>query len=452
MRVSGPRWPDAHWSRLTLVLGFAALLCSCQLMDRMTGKSAAAAKQANDLQELQLKVMRFADEYAGGVIEPTQNFQMSINDPDGRLAAQYWKTSQATAAYTIGSGPNAVTNALDMVVLASLSRMVLEDAWVGERFGERAIPLRDAHRRLERRAWDLIESILSAQNIDQLHRVIDEWRARNPNIRAVSYVHFRDFAKSIGRPGPGESEAKGGLFQLLGLDPLSNLDPAVREITQTRQLAERTIYYMQRVPNLLDMQVQLLTYQVVAMPETRRVLTDVDQFGGAAVAASQLADQLPSIVTREREAAIKQFMDAINTQSAQMRGLLSEMRAALDAGTGASDSVNETIRSLDQLMARFDKPKPPGTPAAPPGRPFDITEYTAAAAEFSRTVNQLQQLIVGIEHGTPALSQSAANAAAQLQNVVDHILWRLLLIGVLLLAAGLGTALAYRIIRKRWLA
>ena len=51
---------------------------------------------------------------------------------------------------------------------------------------------------------------------------------------------------------------------MLGLDPLTQLDPAVREITQTRELAERTIYYMQRAPSLLDMQLERITYQLAA--------------------------------------------------------------------------------------------------------------------------------------------------------------------------------------------
>ena len=38
---------------------------------------------------------------------------------------------QSTAAYTIASGPNPVVNALDMIVLATLSRMVVEDYEVG---------------------------------------------------------------------------------------------------------------------------------------------------------------------------------------------------------------------------------------------------------------------------------------------------------------------------------
>ena len=38
----------------------------------------------------------------------------------------------------------------------------------------------------------------------------------------------------------------------------TRLDPAVREITQSRELAERAIYYMQRTPDLLDMQIERL--------------------------------------------------------------------------------------------------------------------------------------------------------------------------------------------------
>jgi hypothetical protein len=434
----------------SLVFGIAAFaLCSCSMM---RGSEKDAAKRAEQLQELQLKVMRFADEYAGGVIEPVQRFQVATDNAEDRLIAQNWKLSQSTAAYTIASGPNPVINAVDMVVLATLSRMVIEDAWVGEKFGERALPFQEAHRRLEARARELVADVLTADQIIQLQRIMDDWRERNPNIRAVSYVHFNDFAKSIGRPQPGEVGTKGGLFALLGLDPLSQLDPAVRELTQTRQLAERTIYYAQRAANLLDMQVERLSYQIAAMPETKRMLADADRFGVAATATGQLADELPNILAREREAAIHQFMEGIAKDTMQTRALITDLRGTLEAGTATSDSLNATIRSLDQIIGRFDKPKPAaGAPTEPPSRPFDITEYTAAAAEFARTANELQKLLAGIEHGTPVLMQSADHAASNLQAVADHILWRTLLIGVLLIAGGFVSALAYRFIARRWL-
>jgi hypothetical protein len=444
--MSPARW----WRSRCWLLAFCAAavaLCGCSVFNRSSGADKAAAKRADDLQELQLKVMRFADEYVGGVVEPIQSFQQTTNDAGERLGAQNWKLSQATSAYTIASGPNPIVNALDMVVLATLSRMVAEDAWVGERFGERAVPLRDAHRRLEPRARQLLANVLTDAQSAQLQQLIDDWRARNPNVRAVAYVHFSDFARSVGRPTAGEAESKGGLFQLLRFDPLGDLDPAVREITQSRQLAERTIYYAQRAPNLIDMEIERLSYQLASMPETKRMLADADHFGGAAASAARLADDLPAVLAREREAAIQQFMDAVNAQTTEMRGLMTELRGTLEAGTATSASLNATIRSFDQLMGRFDKPRPEG---APPRRPFDITDYTAAAAEFARTANELERLVADIERGTPALAESAGRAATDLQNVIDHLLWRVLLIGLLLLAAALVTALAYRGIARRW--
>ena len=75
------------------------------------------------------------------------------------------------------------------------------------------------------------------------------------------------------------------MFALIGLDPLSNLDPAVRELEQTRLLAERTIYYLQRAPSLLDMQIERLTYQLAVMPEAKQTLAGVERVSVAAEVA-----------------------------------------------------------------------------------------------------------------------------------------------------------------------
>jgi len=84
-------------------------------------------RRAVQLQELQLKVMRYSDEYSGALADPLARFSAQAVSPEERLLAQTWRLSQATAAYTIASGPNPVVNTLDMIVLATLSRMVLED-------------------------------------------------------------------------------------------------------------------------------------------------------------------------------------------------------------------------------------------------------------------------------------------------------------------------------------
>jgi hypothetical protein len=436
-----------------LGIGVAMLTFSgCSTLHHVFHVDDKASKRAAQLQVLQLSVMRFADEYAGSITQPIRAFQASTDNAADRLTAQNWLLSQATAAYTIASGPSPIVNTVDLVVLTTLSRMVIDDAWSGERFGERAAPLREAYHRLEPLALELAKGALSADQIAELQHMIVVWRDQNPHVTAISYVHFRDVASSMGKPKTGSTDKFSGLFSMLGLDPFSGLDPAVREISRSRELAERTIYYAQRVPNLLDMQIERLTFEFATLPEVTRLLANADQVAGAAATSARVVGELPSLLPREREAAIRQIMEAVTVETAHTRELVSELRAALEAGTVTSNSLDATIRSFDQLVARLQKPTAAdGHAQTSPARPFDITEYTTAAAEVSRTAAQLESLIGSVDRGTPALAQASDRAAATLRGVVDHAYWRgAQLLGVLIVGA-LGAALAYRTVARRWL-
>ncbi len=423
-------------------------LCGCSTLRHTFHMDDKASKRAAQLQILQLRVMRFADEYVAAITQPIRSFQTSTDNAADRLTAQNWLLSQATAAYTIASGPSPIVNTVDLVVLTTLSRMVIDDAWSGERFGERAAPLRDAYHRLEPIALELAKGALSQDQIADLQHAIVVWREQNPHVTAISYIHFRDVASSMAKSGTTDRFT--GLFNLIGLDPFSSLDPAVREISQSRELAERTIYYAQRVPNLLDMQAERFTLELVNMPEVTRLLANADHVSAAATTTARVVGELPSLLPREREAAIRQIMDAVTVESAHTRELVAEMRAALEAGTATSNSLDATIRSFDQLVARLEKPKA-GDAQTPSGRAFDITEYTAAATEMTRTAAQLESLIGSVDRGGPELAQASERAAATLRGVVDHAYWRgAELLGVLI-AGALGAALVYRVAARRWL-
>jgi hypothetical protein len=225
---------------LTLMTLAAGLLAGCGSIEQFLPGQQEARHAAEQSHDLQLRVMRFADRYAGRTKDALLDFQGSSED---RLQAQTWKLQQVQAAYSIASGPNPVSNALDMVVLASLSNMVVDDWPVTERYGDRVRPLQEALREMERQAWGLVKGVLTDAQTAQLHDVIVSWRRENPGFRSVAYIRFNDLAKSTGAreeaaEGPG---AESSLFSVLGLDPLTELDPAVREIAQSRQLAERSI-------------------------------------------------------------------------------------------------------------------------------------------------------------------------------------------------------------------
>jgi hypothetical protein len=128
------------------MLLIVAASSGCSVIDQMKPSTREAQAHAQQLQDLQLSVMRFADEYVGRSNEAMNRFKGDTQNPEERLHIQNWKLQQATSAYTIATGPNPIANALDMVVLASLSRMVLDDVWVGQTDSPRARQVQETSR------------------------------------------------------------------------------------------------------------------------------------------------------------------------------------------------------------------------------------------------------------------------------------------------------------------
>jgi hypothetical protein len=416
----------------------------CDTIRQMMPAARHAAQVKEQMDQLQARAMRFADVYVGRVVEDSGRFLQTVDDPQIRYLLAGWRLSQANAAYTNASGPSPVVNALDLVTLAALSRMVIEDMLVPQ-YPDTAQQLLATHTDLEKQAWTLCNEFLTSGQIAEFHSVLDEWRAQHSKVTSVAFVHFLDFAKQIGRPRPGEAARAGGLFAMLGLDPLAGLDPAVREIEQTRALAERTIYYMQRVPYVLNLQFERVTGEVLVRAETRDLLRNSARITDSVERFSLVASALPAQISAEREALIEQMSSELVAHEQALRPLLADLRGTLDAGTTTAESLDSMVRSLDALMARFPaKPQAAAGAPAKPSRPFDITEYTAAAAEFSRTANQLQLLITSLDAQSPVLASTVAAAVDRSQSLIDYLFVRAAALIVLLVASVLGAALLFR--------
>lgn len=432
--------------RLTFVLmllgcvlaGFAG----CAAMQRWASRDESEQRAAR-LQEVQLKVMRYADDYSAHIEDPLQALNVQSTSPEERLAAHDWRIAQATAAYTIASGPNPMVNALDMIVLATLSRMVIEDHRDGALASARAASLLEVHRSLERQSWTLVEGVLDVDQTNQLQALIRQWRAEHPATQAVSQVRLADFAAIVGRP---RSEAHGGgsLFALIGLDPLRNLDPAVRELEQTRQLAERTIYYLQRAPSLLDMQIERLAYQLTVMPEAKQTLAGVERVSIAAQAFGELTADVPTIIANERHAIIAELGAALHAEQDRLQALLIEVRNVLNAGAQTSRSVGATVAALDTFVARFRPQEAEGSAASTPRRPFDITEYAQTASEFASAAQGVQALLVQLDASSASLERLAGTTTQSLREIVDRAFWRGIVLIAALAIAALLVMLAYR--------
>jgi hypothetical protein len=427
----------------------ACALYGCTLVDQMMPSKRAAREHAQQLQTLQLSVMRFADEYVGLTREALSDFQAGTESPEERLNVQNWKIQQATAAYTIASGPNPVNNALDIVVLASLSSTILQQTWVGEAYGARADPLRETYRSVEADAWKLLTGVLTDAQVATLHQLLTRWRVEHPNVREVADIHFREFADSVSEAAAHEGKSGGNLFSMLRIDPFTTLDPAVRELAQSRELAERSIYYMQRAPGLLDMQVERLTYQFAVMPETKALLGDAQRISLVGSASDQLVRTLPEVVAREREALIAQLVRTINDDNATIGSLAAQLRTTLQAGTETATAVHGTLDAFERIKTQFG-PKPGEPVPQEKGPPFDIRQYTEMLREATNTSRELNILAQRADSLLPVLRTATQDASGHLDRALNHLFFLLLLLIFAAAAAALLTALAYRRLTARF--
>jgi hypothetical protein len=394
---------------------------------------------------LQQKCQRYADSYAGQVLETVGSMKKQASDPQAYNRLLAWQISQLNAAYTIATGPSPILCQLDFVVLATLSRMVVEDSPAALTGGPSGPALAMYHE-LEREAWANAAATLTPAQLEELRGLITNWRAKNPEVVLVGFVHFAEFAQSAGVSAEARKKP-GSLFGLIGLDPLAELDPAVRQIEQSRLLAERAIFYMQRVPYLMDLQTERIVSQATLSPQVERANTSLDRASRAMADYARIGDSLPDAFAREREAMIRQVSGELFAQQAELRGLLAELQTTLAAGSDTAAAVDAAVKSLDRLVARFPGRGPGSEVAA--GRPFDITEYSAAAQEFAKTARELRQLLEALGREGLPVADAVAEGVDAGRGLVDYLFGRALLLGLLLIASGLAAALAYRALAPR---
>lgn len=429
--------------RPVVIAGLAVALSGCGIIERLTGiaarKEARQAQIKAEAQALQQQVMRFGDQYIERVTRRTAVLAAASGERS-QLDMYSWQYTQATAVVQIAAGPSPAANALDMVVLVSLNRRIVEDQGV-ERYGAAADPLLRDYHDLESEAWRLLDSLLDDGQRRELEAALAEWHAAHPDIDSAAFVRFTDFA---GASAQAEVRVSPGLLGIIGLDPLAGIDPAVREFEQTRMLAERALYYAQRLPVLLDMQLKLTTARLNASPEAQQILSTVRDVGALSATVEQLTAEVPDLVARERQAAIAQILAGLEVENERMRALTSDLKKALDAGTVTAQALDQLVRSADALVGRFG-PDPDAPAPSEPSRPFDINDYTRTITELAATARELQRLVEDVDAKSPAVAARIEQLTAAGRGLVDYALLRALLVILVVLLA----AIVYRVASVR---
>jgi hypothetical protein len=400
------------------------------------------------LMVLQQQVMRFADTYSATVAQACDDIAATTTNTDLRLSLLRWKLGQSTSAYVDATGQNPAVNALDMLVLVSMARMVVEDYGV-ETYGDAMRPLLEAQRNMETNAWTLAGGMLKDSQEQELRDLIQEWRAKNPHQHYVGPIRFREFVTALGKTPTQATAGPTSIFSLLYLDPLAGLDPTAAAIQETREMGERAMYYSQRMPGLLSWQVEVLAYQLANQPGSQQILSDANRLATSTEIFAKTAQQLPQLINDQRQAAIQQVLDGFTSTANKSGDLLAKTRLTLDSASTAATNLNAAIQSLTAFV-QFITPTNPGASSNNTNsKPFNVLDYGTAAAQIGVAANNLTALLATVNQSTPELARLSQQSVVGAKQVVDHAFWRGVILVVILLVGAVLAGLTYRKLAKK---
>ena len=238
----------------------------------------------------------------------------------------------------------------------------------------------------------------------------------------------------------------------MNLDPLSSLDPATRELAQTRLFAERALYLTRKMPNLLRWQTELLALNTSRLPAAQQLLANTTQLSGAVDRLTTAAAQLPDQLKAEREAIVA----SLESQQTQLSSLAGEVREALVAGSQMSTSLNTTFGTFDRPhgSVRGRRDERSAHPQRIARGTVSHCRLHASAPQVELTGRQLTELINSLQGmiGSTNLGLLAAQVSPVMNQaqvgtkaIVDFIFWRAVWFVLIVLAAGI----TYRVVSTR---
>ncbi|MCA9285504.1 MAG: hypothetical protein KDA22_09830 [Phycisphaerales bacterium] len=446
------------------------------------------------------KLLGFADDHVLRVIEATDAVSAQCTDVDQRSVVNALSLRNAQATFAIATSPNPIAGLTDMVVMVSLTKEAIRRRAIDRTLSE-AQRLQPESYRVSPEALDgmfspedrilyraisdsdrdvraLAESVFWPEQIAQLDRLLEEWWERNPDRRLVSQVRLQDFARYRGATMEAISLGPRNIFALLYLDPFASMDPSAREIAQSRMLAERVTYQLNRLPLLISMHARGLLYESLTTKEVVSLRTTLEEAGQTMTRLADVADRWPEDVAAEREAALSQIRtgiaeerertlaelaDAVGSErsaaiadiEAAVGRQRDELLTAIDVRTGA---VQDSLSRLDDALVNAESLSSSVRDTAHSIDNMDVENFQALVASATDGVKSLERSLATIERllapenvdrvfgGSGGGKDMLHSATASSRDVVDHLFWRGVQLAVVVLALWILAVVVVRLI------
>jgi len=408
----------------------------------------APGEKLQPIDTLHPRLMALADNCAQRVSIATESFAEEAKTREAALQSVRWRLAFSRLIYQTATSPSPLSGLLDMLVLVRTGSVLFQSRGIADVWGPPARHIANGIGAMEATCWQVVGDYIGKAQVQELRVTLDAWQEKKLGAAADEIDELPDFRQIAHALGKNESNSNGGIMSFLSIDPLAGLEPVAREVALTRQFTERMLYWAERMPALIDMQVELGTLEAQKLPEVVAAVGSLERATKAAETIADTAKSLPAQIGPEREAAIRQISEELDAQrkalvtdleqaSAPVQKLLVESRETIAAGQALSQELTKTVQAVDAMLKRFDKdPNAPKEPEpAQPGKPFDIVEYGEAATRVGAAAAELRGAVTAVDQAMPRMIDAVDRA-------VDRAFWMGILAGLVLIAA-LAAALAF---------
>lgn len=403
-------------------------------------------------QQVQSKLMAFADQYFAVTLDAAKTLERTLETPESRHTAAAARLVALIVTTDIAASPNPGAALLDMTVFVTLKRIVWEEYWMVEVYHEVGDQVLVAYLELEDDIWEIAASVYTPEQLAELRNLIDSWRKAHPETTAVDFMRLTELGDARQVQDLVEAGRPGGM--------LAPVKEANRNIEEMRLLAERLTFMATRMQLLISLQVEMASAKLAVQPEIQQLLEDSRSFADVSDRLTEAFATLVADLPEERRGAIDQILKGLGEEREQIlaeltaedgsvRPALGDLRDTFEAGRQLAETINEAVVNMDRLAARMLEEDP--------ARPFDIMDYKAVIEEATKTVQEIQVVLASVDQLlTSAVTDEELNTILRGANrledeVVDDIIDRAFLQGVALIIIFFVVLACYRLLMRRLL-
>jgi hypothetical protein len=206
----------------------------------------AIAVAAERLSELDQATYSYSDRFVTLISDACDRAAKAHPTKEAKKEALRLKLHNSSSIYAIATGPNPLGQLLDMATMVTLNKInIVDEGRAKKIFGDSHDIVEQAFKAAHDDIWNVAGRFLQPNEIASIKRVILDWRAKHPQVALLAYVRFDDFARANAGLKQQAPEI-GGLF-----DQISEVSHTVET---AQQFGERTFFYFQRYPRLLQWQ------------------------------------------------------------------------------------------------------------------------------------------------------------------------------------------------------